>query len=158
MWKCKIPPTHIIVYLLLHKINGLHISISVGLKFTSKYAGTLVKGVVGSSFKFNWRFNGDVRLISWGLIRADSSYVLQSTLYTLLGNGNPGSVLTPAAYVGRVDGIANKSFVIFTLHNLKIDDTRLYGCLINARTPGVRVFDIVKLVVEGEHWVIISLT
>ena len=132
------------------KLNGLHISISDGLKFTSKYAGTLVKGVVGSSFKFNWSFTGDVRLISWGLTRPNSFFVLNPILYTLLANGNPGSVSTPAAYVGRVDGISFNSFVMFTLHNLKLDDTRVYGCKINAKTPGVSAFDNVKLVVESE--------
>ena len=55
------------------------------------------------------------------------------------------SVSTPAAYVRRVDGISFNSFVMFTLHNLKLDDTRVYGCMINATTPGVSAFDNVKL-------------
>ncbi|XP_068732337.1 tyrosine-protein kinase receptor Tie-1-like isoform X4 [Montipora capricornis] len=125
------------------------LQVADGLKFTSKYAGTLVKGVVGSSFKFNWSFTGDVRLISWGLTRPDSFYVFDQILYKLLANGNPGSVSTPARYVGRVDGMSFNSSVIFTLHNLKLDDTRVYGCMINARTPGVSAFDNVKLVVES---------
>ncbi|XP_068732282.1 uncharacterized protein [Montipora capricornis] len=131
------------------KTDYVWLVVEDGLKFTSKYAGTLVKGVVGSSFKFNWSFTGDVRLISWGLTRPDSFYVFDQILYKLLANGNPGSVSTPARYVGRVDGMSFNSSVIFTLHNLKLDDTRVYGCMINARTPGVSAFDNVKLVVES---------
>ena len=53
-------------------------------------------------------------------------------------------------YVGQVDGISFNSFVMFTLHILKMDDARVYGCMICARTSGVSAFDNVMLVVESE--------
>ena len=107
---------------------------------------------VGSSLQFNWSFTGDVGLIKWGLSRADDPILLDDNqiLFSLLKNGQPGSFTTPAAYVGRVTGSRTNGLVIFTLHKLKMDDTRFYVCTLSPVSPGITRSDHVQLVVEGE--------
>ena len=128
------------------------ISFAGDLSFISLYKGRTVRGSVRSSLQFNWSFSGDVDLIQWGLSRADNPILLDGNqiLFSLLKTGQPGSSITPVAYVGRVTGSRTNGLVIFTLRNLKMNDARSYVCALESGTTGNWIYDHVHLVVEGE--------
>ena len=68
-----------------------------------------------------------------------------------LGKTGSDSPPTPAAYVGRVTGSRINGLVIFTIHDLKTDDTGYYCCTMIPLPPNNRKTDHVWLVVEGEY-------
>ena len=122
------------------------------MEFISPYKGKAARGFVGSSLQFNWSFTGDVDTILWGLAKADNRSVLDSSqVLFLLTRTGPGSFTTPAAYVGRVTGTLINGLVIFTIHDLKTDDTGYYCCEMIPPPPSNRKTDHVWLFVQGEY-------
>ena len=130
---------------------------SVGqIKFTSKYDGKTVTGLVGSSVSLTWSFSGDVNIVVWGL-KKDGVDVIQNKgqLVSLNKNG-PVSVSVPSEYSGRVIGSGDVSSgqVTFTLSSIRMSDKRFYGCKIRPTDPfDQEAFDSVYLAVKGEHLV-----
>ena len=127
------------------------------IKFTSKYCGKAVTGLVGSSVNFTWSFSGDVDSVVWGL-KKDGLDVINSggELVSLEKNGQV-SVAVPPAYSGRVSGSGNVSSgqVTFTLSSIRMSDERFYGCKIKPTDLfDQQAFDAVYLAVKGEHLLI----
>ena len=122
------------------------------MEFISPYKGKAVRGFVGFSLQFNWSFTGDVDTIRWGLAKADDPSVLDDSkiLFSLTKTGSDSSI-TPAAYVGRVTGSRINGLVIFTIHDLKTDDTGYYCCAMIPLPPNSRKTDHVWLFVQGEY-------
>ena len=122
------------------------------MEFISSYKGKAVRGFVGFSFQFNWSFTGDVDTIQWGLAKADDPSVLDDSkiIFSLTKTGSHSSI-TPAAYVGRVTGSRINGLVIFTIHDLKTDDTGSYCCEMIPLPPFNPKNDHVWLFVQGEY-------
>ena len=122
------------------------------MEFISPYKGKAVRGLVGFSLQFNWSFTGDVDTIRWGLARADDPSVLDVSqiLFSLRKTASDSST-TPAAYVGRVTGSRINGSVVFTILDLKTDDTGYYCCEMIPLPPLNPRNDHVWLFVQGEY-------
>ena len=120
------------------------------ISFVSRYQGSTVRGISGSSVQFNWSFSGDVEYIDWGLTQAADAQGFDNnqTLFTEQVWHKVSN--TPAPYSGRVSGSRRGGRAIFILNNLQRGDTRFYGCQINSPPDGGTDFDNVKLVVEDK--------
>ena len=129
------------------------VSVLATIQFTSPYQGQTIRGTVGSSVNFTWRFSGNVLAVSWGIRKAGSQNVFEgnSPLLSLDIYGNPS--FTHQGYTGRVNGsrTGDSSFaqVIFTLRSITINDAKPYLCILRAGFGGSDQYDYVQLVVEG---------
>ena len=134
----------------------LFLLIASDIKFTSKYEGNTVTGLVGSSLNFTWSFSGDVILVDWGLPLAGANLFENGKRLVSLAKAVSAVLPVPAEYAGRVSGRrsgnASSGLAIFTLANIKKDDERFYGCRLSPAAPdGFTLFDTVYLFVEGNN-------
>ena len=125
-----------------------------GVAFTSKYQGTSVSALVGSSVNFSWSFTGNINTVNWGLKRAGANDLSDAGFLVSLGVVGQVSVQVPPEYVGRVSGSrsgnASSGQAIFTLTSINKNDERFFGCLLSRASPlDTNAFESVYLVVEG---------
>ncbi|XP_078379856.1 uncharacterized protein LOC144662795 [Oculina patagonica] len=123
------------------------------VKFTSKYQGKSITGLLGSSVNFTWSFSGNVYKVKWGLKEAGANYISDNGYLVSLSKSGLVSRVVPKEYNGRVNGSREgDSFsgeVIFTLRAIGRRDERFYGCSLEPENPfESSVFDPVHLVVE----------
>ena len=99
------------------------------IKFTSKYDGKTVTGLVGSSVNFTWSFSGDVDSVVWGLKKDGLDVIKNGGELVSLDKNGQVSVPVPSAYMGRVigGGDASSGQVTFTLSSIRMGDKRFYG-------------------------------
>ena len=124
------------------------------IKFTSKYDGKTVTGLVGSSVNFTWSFSGDVRSVVWGLKKDGLDVIKNGGELVSLGKNGPVRVTVPSAYSGRVSGSGDASSgqVTFTLSAIRMSDKGFYGFKIKPTDPfDQEKFDSVYLAVTGER-------
>ena len=124
------------------------------IKFTSKYDGKTVTGLVGSSVNFTWSFIGDVDSVIWGLKKDGVDVIKNDGELVSLDKNGPVSVLVPSAYSGRVSGSgdASSSQVTFTLSLIRMIDKGFYGCTIMPTDVFKQErFDSVYLAVKGKY-------
>ena len=124
------------------------------IKFTSKYDGKTVTGLVGSSVNFTWSFNGDVDSVIWGLKKDGVNVIKNNGKLVSLDKNGPVSVAVPSEYSGRVSasGDASSGQVTFTLSLIRMSDKGSYGCNIRPTdTFDSEKFDFVYLAVKGEY-------
>ena len=124
------------------------------IKFTSKYDGKAVTGLVGSSVNFTWSFSGDVLAVVWGLKKDGLDVIKHLGELASLNKYGSVPVTVPSAYSGRVSGSGDASSgqVTFTLSSIRMSDKGFYGCKI--KPTGLfdqESFDSVYLAVKGEH-------
>ena len=124
------------------------------IKFTSKYDGKTVTGLVGSSINFTWSFSGDVDSVIWGLKKDAVDIIKNGGQLVYLDKNGPTPVAVPLAYSGRVSGSGDASSgqVTFTLRSINLTDKGFYGC--NIQPTDIvhqEKFDSVYLAVKGEY-------
>ena len=127
------------------------------IKFTSKYDGKTVTGLVGSSVNFTWSFSGDVDSVVWGLKKDGVDVIQNGGKLVYLDKNGPVPVTVPSAYSGRVSesGDVSSGQVTFTLSSIRMSDERFYGCKIKPTDLfDQQAFDAVYLAVKGEHLLI----
>ncbi len=107
---------------------GCDLYFSAGLiRFTSKYGGKTVTGLVGSSVNFTWSFSFDVYVVDkvdWGLKKDGVNGFEYNGRLVSLDNRGSVSVTAPSAYNGRVSGSGDvfSGYVIFTLSSIRKSD------------------------------------
>jgi len=124
------------------------------IKFTSKYDGKTVTGLVGSSVNFTWSFSGDVDSVSCGLKKDGVNVIKNDGKLVSLDKNGLVSVTVPSEYNGRVSGSGDASSgqVTFTLSSIRMSDEGFYGCNIKPTdTFDDENFDSVYLAVKGEY-------
>ena len=124
------------------------------IKFTSKYDGKTVTGLVGSSVNFTWSFSGDVNSVVWGLKKDGLDVIKNGGELVSLNKNGQVSVPVPSAYSGRVigGGDASSGQVTFTLSLTRMSDKGFYGCKIKPTDLfDQESFDSVHLAVKGKH-------
>ena len=135
-------------------ISGLNFSASQ-TRFTSKYDGKTVTGIVGLSVNFTWSFSGDVDSVDWGLKKDGVNDFENNGVLVSLSKKGPVSTAVPSAYSGRVSGSGDASSgqVVFSLSQVKTSDDRLYGCRISPSdvSADTQKLDSVYLEVNGEY-------
>ena len=122
-------------------------------KFTSKYDGKIVTGLVGSSLNFTWSFSGDVNLVIWGLKKDGVNGIKNGGELVYRDKNGPVLIPVPSAYGGRVSGSGDASSgqVTFTLSLIRMNDKGFYGCNIEPTDiVDPEKFDSVYLAVKGE--------
>ena len=125
-----------------------------GIKFTSKYDGKTVTGLVGSSVNFTWSFSGNVESVIWGLNKDGFNVIKNGGKLVSLDKNGLMPVTVPLKYSGRVSGSGDVSSgqVTFTLSSIRMSDKEFYVCNINeAGRFGVKKYDPVYLDVKGEY-------
>ncbi|XP_078381391.1 protein turtle homolog B-like [Oculina patagonica] len=134
---------------------GCDLYFSAGLiRFTSKYGGKTVTGLVGSSVNFTWSFSFDVYVVDkvdWGLKKDGVNGFEYNGRLVSLDNRGSVSLTAPSAYNGRASGSGDvfSGYVIFTVSSIRKSDQRFYGCMIYQFYYNYRqVFDSVYLAVE----------
>ena len=124
------------------------------IKFTSKYDGKTVTGLVSSSVNFTWSFSGDVNSVVWGLKKKGVDVIKNGGELVYLNKNGPVSVTVSSAFIGRVSrsGDVSSGQVTFTLSSIRMSDIGFYGCKIMPTDVfDQEKFDSVYLAVKGEH-------